>query len=132
MFARLSPFAVTAVMAGLTCCLRWHRRNPPATRHPLSAATGQFNTPFSTPAAPEGTSFQNSAAGNPALARPETRVTPGVELNYRIGADDVLTVNVWHEPEVSRNVPVRPDGKISLPLVGDVQAAGTDADGTAE
>ena len=47
-----------------------------------------------------------------------------MDAHYRIGADDVLTVNVWHEPEVSRNVPVRPDGKISLPLVGDVQASG--------
>jgi polysaccharide export outer membrane protein len=44
---------------------------------------------------------------------------------YRIGVDDVLTITVWHEPDISRNVPVRPDGKISLPLVGEVQAAGT-------
>jgi polysaccharide export outer membrane protein len=44
--------------------------------------------------------------------------------NYRIGPLDVLDVNVWKEPEVSRQVPVRPDGKISLPLLNDVQAAG--------
>jgi polysaccharide export outer membrane protein len=41
-----------------------------------------------------------------------------------IGNDDVLAINVWKEPDVSRSVPVRPDGKISLPLVGEVQAAG--------
>jgi polysaccharide export outer membrane protein len=41
-----------------------------------------------------------------------------------IGADDVLDISVWKEPDVSRVVPVRPDGKISLPLVSDVQAAG--------
>jgi polysaccharide export outer membrane protein len=41
-----------------------------------------------------------------------------------IGAQDVLDINVWKEPDVSRVVPVRPDGKISLPLLNDVQAAG--------
>lgn len=44
--------------------------------------------------------------------------------NYVIGVDDVLGINVWKEPEVSRSVPVRSDGKISLPLVGEVAAAG--------
>jgi len=44
--------------------------------------------------------------------------------NYVIGAQDVLDISVWKEPEVSRVVPVRPDGKISLPLLNDVQAAG--------
>lgn len=43
---------------------------------------------------------------------------------YVIGDDDVLAINVWKEPDISRSVPVRPDGKISLPLIGDVQAAG--------
>ena len=42
-----------------------------------------------------------------------------------IGNDDILAINVWKEPDVSRPaVPVRSDGKISLPLVGEVQAAG--------
>ncbi len=43
---------------------------------------------------------------------------------YTIGEEDVLAINVWKEPEISRTVPVRPDGKISLPLANDVQAAG--------
>lgn len=43
---------------------------------------------------------------------------------YIIGPDDVLSVNVWKETELTRIVPVRPDGKISLPLLNDVQAAG--------
>jgi polysaccharide export outer membrane protein len=43
---------------------------------------------------------------------------------YVIGADDVLDINVWQEPNVSKAVPVRPDGKISIPLVNDIQAAG--------
>jgi polysaccharide export outer membrane protein len=43
---------------------------------------------------------------------------------FLIGNDDVLAINVWKEPELSRAVPVRSDGKISLPLVGEVQASG--------
>ena len=44
--------------------------------------------------------------------------------NYSIASEDVLTIDVWKEPEISRTVPVRRDGKISLPLLNDVQAAG--------
>ncbi|HXI03921.1 MAG TPA: polysaccharide biosynthesis/export family protein, partial [Candidatus Saccharimonadales bacterium] len=44
--------------------------------------------------------------------------------NYKIGVEDVLNVNVWKNPDLSITVPVRPDGRISLPLIGDVQAAG--------
>ncbi len=44
--------------------------------------------------------------------------------SYVIGPEDILDINVWKEPEISRTVPVRPDGKISLPLLHDVQAAG--------
>jgi polysaccharide biosynthesis/export protein len=43
---------------------------------------------------------------------------------FLIGNDDVLAINVWKETELSRSVPVRSDGKISLPLVGEVQASG--------
>jgi len=43
---------------------------------------------------------------------------------YVIGANDVLAINVWKEPDISRSVPVRSDGKISLALVGEIQASG--------
>ena len=43
---------------------------------------------------------------------------------FVIGNDDVLAINVWKEPDISRSIPVRSDGRISLPLVGEVQAAG--------
>lgn len=46
------------------------------------------------------------------------------DSEYVIGAEDVLAVNVWKEPDMSRVVPVRPDGKITLPLIGDIQASG--------
>jgi polysaccharide export outer membrane protein len=44
--------------------------------------------------------------------------------NYVIGPQDVLDISVWKEPELTRGVQVRPDGKISMPLLNDVQAAG--------
>jgi len=43
---------------------------------------------------------------------------------YHIGVDDVLMVNVWKNPDLSVTVPVRPDGRISIPLVGDIVAGG--------
>lgn len=43
---------------------------------------------------------------------------------YMLGVDDLVAINVWRNEELSLNLPVRPDGKISLPLVGDLQAAG--------
>jgi polysaccharide export outer membrane protein len=46
------------------------------------------------------------------------------DASFMIGNDDVLAINVWKEPDISRSIPVRSDGKISLPLVGEVQATG--------
>jgi|SRR5690349_18630394 polysaccharide biosynthesis/export protein len=61
---------------------------------------------------------------DPSKATAQATPAPSVTDDYVIGPEDVLAINVWREPEVSRVVPVRPDGKISLPLVGDVQASG--------
>ena len=44
--------------------------------------------------------------------------------SFLIGPEDVLIVNVWRNQDLSREVSVRPDGSISMPLVGDVHAAG--------
>ena len=44
--------------------------------------------------------------------------------DFRLAREDVVEVSVWKEPDLSRTVPVRPDGKITLPLLGDVQAEG--------
>ncbi len=46
---------------------------------------------------------------------------------YRIGPEDILQISVWKNDTLTRSVPVRPDGKISLPLLNDVQAAGLTA-----
>ena len=54
-------------------------------------------------------------------AQGEIASMPGTD--YVIGADGVLHISVWKEPELTETLPVRPDGKISIPLLGDVQAA---------
>lgn len=70
----------------------------------------------------------SSCASTPhATGGKETKTTQFAstdEGDYRIGADDVLQVTVWRNPELSVTEPVRPDGKISVPLIGDVQAGG--------
>ncbi len=49
---------------------------------------------------------------------------PVTSEDYRIGADDRIQVTVWRNPELSITAPVRPDGKISVPIIGDVEAGG--------
>jgi polysaccharide biosynthesis/export protein len=49
------------------------------------------------------------------------------DADYKIGPQDMLRIDVWKEPDISRVIPVRPDGKISLPLLNDVQASGLTA-----
>lgn len=51
-----------------------------------------------------------------------------VMTEYKIGVGDDLVINVWRNPELSLSVPVRPDGKISMPLIGDVVAANLTTD----
>jgi polysaccharide export outer membrane protein len=77
-----------------------------------SRASAQSAQSTAAPAAPPAPNPADTAA---ASVRPES---------YVIGAEDVITVYVWKEPDMSKTVPVRPDGMISLPLVGEVKAAG--------
>lgn len=72
----------------------------------------------------QGTQDKKEEAKDPKA--PTSAPTPaGAEdPSYRIGAEDVLRVDVWREDQLTRTVPVRPDGKITLPLLNDVQAAG--------
>ncbi len=114
MFPRLWQFAFLAVIVGLGC-------GPLSAQLKPSSSLASGTSPVY-PVAPVGTSFTPKSNGVP--TGPDNRIVSNPGSEYKIGADDVLTINVWHEPEVSRNVPVRPDGKISLPLIGDVQAAG--------
>jgi polysaccharide biosynthesis/export protein len=59
--------------------------------------------------------------GQPTDAVVPTPISPN---EYVIGASDILEIDVWKEKEITQELSVRPDGKISLPLVGEIQAAG--------
>ena len=62
----------------------------------------------------------DTKANKPAETAPETTSAS----DYVIGADDTLHISVWKEPDLTETLPVRPDGKISMPLLNDVPAAG--------
>jgi polysaccharide export outer membrane protein len=80
----------------------------------LAAQTDAAKSAKSAKAEPQAVAG-DPGTGSPARAHDDT---------YVIGVDDVLAINVWKEPDVSRTVPVRSDGKISLPLAGEIQASG--------
>jgi len=83
--------------------------------------SAQSQDPSAQPA-PSPNSEKNAAENRPAGSPPAEKGRS--DDSYVIGADDVLSINVWKEPDVSRSVTVRSDGKISLPLVGELQASG--------
>jgi polysaccharide biosynthesis/export protein len=70
---------------------------------------------------------ERSSPAQAALKNAGVTAKPVSEPEYKIGPQDVLRVDVWKEPEITRTIPVRPDGKITLPLLNDVQAAGLTA-----
>jgi polysaccharide export outer membrane protein len=65
--------------------------------------------------------------GGQTADQPETSSPKRVSDDYVIGPSDLLAVNVWKDTELSRTVLVRPDGKISLPLVGELEVSGLTA-----
>lgn len=69
---------------------------------------------------------QNGAKSNDksGSAQDATEPASGSAPDYVIGPDDMLHISVWKEDELTNTLPVRPDGKISMPLLNDVQAAG--------
>src|SRR5579863_759361 len=67
---------------------------------------------------------QSTTAAAPTQAGPASGMPSANDVSYVIGPSDELNVSVWEQPDLSRAVPVRPDGMISLPLVNDIQAAG--------
>ncbi len=62
----------------------------------------------------------------PSPARPNPAVLPA-EPDYRLGPEDVIDVFVWKEPELTTTIVIRPDGRISLPLTGEMEASGKTA-----
>lgn len=68
------------------------------------------------------------ATGGQTGAPPAPDVAAQAVNTYLIGVDDQLQITVWHNPDLSVSVPVRPDGKITVPLIGDVVAGGKTPD----
>ena len=76
-------------------------------------------------AAQSATASAGVAPRAPPQQRPQPSASgPSPATEYIIGADDVMSVVFWRDKELSADVTVRPDGKISLPLLNEVQAAG--------
>jgi len=84
----------------------------------LSSASSWGQQPASAPTAPVAVPGPGASPTMPAA--PATGVAP----NYLIGPGDTLQIFVWRNPELTSSVPVRPDGKISTPLVEDMVAVG--------
>jgi polysaccharide biosynthesis/export protein len=107
-----------------------------------AAAHAQVRAPQGAPAAPSAAKPKPAptivpaaaAATTSAATSPEAAPTPSsaaapvggypLSSDYVIGPEDMLMITVWKNDALSRTLPVRPDGKISLPLLHDVQAAG--------
>lgn len=66
----------------------------------------------------------SGGAGGPVIA---PTIEPETQDLYQIGAGDVLTISVWGNADLSLTVPVRPDGHVSMPLIGDILASNKDA-----
>jgi polysaccharide export outer membrane protein len=103
-----------------------------STAAPTATGTNGTAAPATPPvaAAPEGSAVTTPvpADARPTEPRPNARAAAAAAIDtskdYRIGPEDVLDVLVWKQENLSRTVPVRPDGKVSLPLVNDIVAAG--------
>ena len=84
------------------------------------AAPGSDSPNADAPATPS----EAKATPLPPSNTPASRVPAIQPANYIVGVGDVLEINVWKESELSKTVPVRPDGMITLPLVGELKAVG--------
>jgi polysaccharide export outer membrane protein len=83
----------------------------------------------SKPGLPEGNKKSENQAASPSKGQSNSAALPTVDpKTYKIGVEDELMISVWREPELSTQVVVRPDGKITLPLINDVEAVGLRTD----
>jgi polysaccharide biosynthesis/export protein len=99
------PMCFAAALLSLTCIPTRAQRTAQKTQEPNSVVAASVAPSIPTSAASAATASK-------------------ADEDFVIGADDVLAINVWKEPDISRSIPVRSDGKISLPLIGELQASG--------
>jgi polysaccharide biosynthesis/export protein len=124
--------ALTLACAGVMCAVHVFAQTQTSTPPPANTppATGlqpltAVGTPANVTVAPlpkaAAAPLKTGAAPLPMKADPRSAE---MSTAYQIGPEDLLDISVWKNVELSRVVPVRPDGKVSLPLVNDIQAAG--------
>jgi len=104
--------SVPAVLALAFCGMLAAQQPAPAEQPPAAQTV---------PDKPQPTKSTPEAAAD---AKPVTAAAPVDPKSYIIGAEDLISIRVWREPENSGQFVVRPDGKVSVPLVGEIQAAG--------
>jgi polysaccharide export outer membrane protein len=93
----------------------------------LQAQTGEAekSADTKTQARGEARTEAKTDPANEARSDKAAEIAPdGNPTDYVIGADDTLRISVWKEPDLTETLPVRPDGKISMPLLNDIPAAG--------
>jgi polysaccharide export outer membrane protein len=90
----------------------------------LSQAVPPPPPPATTPVSSNNSASSGSYSTSTRSAAPQMAPSSQGGAEYVIGPEDVLHVAVWKENDLTATLPVRPDGKISLPLLNDVQAAG--------
>jgi len=108
--------ALPLVLFGVTGTLQAQKPQPPKEKEPY--VTGRAEN--KTSSGKEGPTAKRSGT-NSATDSANPLPTPN---DYRIGPDDELAISVWHEPELSQAVVVRPDGMITLPLLNNIKVAG--------
>jgi len=106
-----------------SCSIRAMRYFVLATLMGLTAIGGRAQQGQAGPNRADGDSSATASTANDEKVS-VTTATVLPEPSYVIGADDVLLVSVWKEPDLTATLPVRSDGMISLPLLDDVRAAG--------
>jgi polysaccharide export outer membrane protein len=96
--------------------------------HPAQGQNANSSSSPSKPVIPANSAETTKDVANAAQPTAAGTLPPRVAQvrpdTYIIGSDDMLSINVWKEPEMSKAVPVRPDGMISLPLLGEIKARG--------
>ena len=123
-FAQSQPTTTTSPPASAPPTTASPKPATPATTgvQPLTAVGTPSTGTATAPAVREPRPFTNDWKSTPKAAV-DPRTTE-MSAAYQIGPEDLLDISVWKNVELSRVVPVRPDGKVSLPLVNDIQAAG--------
>jgi len=102
------------VMIGLAAALLWVG----------IAASGMLAQTSDAGKSAAGSAANDAASNGASNASGANNASNADGPDYVIGADDTLHISVWKEPDLSETLPVRPDGKITMPLLNDVEAAG--------